>query len=96
MKKVRILIITLITILLVGCTTFAVLYFATDIFRSDKDLFLKYASQIDFKEFINLEEYNNYSKRAKTEGHGNEGEFSIKFSQGDQVINEAIKYSRIR
>ncbi len=95
MKKVQILIITLVTILLIGCVSFAVLYYTTDIFKSNKDLFVKYAGQIDFKNFINLEEYNNYSKRAKTEGHGNEGEFSIKLSQEDQIIDESIKYSRI-
>ena len=52
MKKVQILIITLVAILTLGCATFAVLYFATDTFKSDKALFYKYASQIDLKEFL--------------------------------------------
>ena len=95
MKKVQIVIITIVTILLIGCVTFAILYFATDIFKSDKDLFLKYADQIDLKESINLEGYNNYLKRTETQGHGNEGEFSIKMSQGEQAVSESIKYSRI-
>lgn len=93
MKKVQILIITLVSVLVLGCIGFAVLYFATDIFRTNKQLFAKYSSQINLKEFINLEEYNNYLKRTGTQGHSNEGEFSIKMSQGEQNISETIKYS---
>ena len=95
MKKVQILVITLVTILLIGCVTFAILYFATDIFKSDKDLFLKYVGQIDLKDFIDLEEYSNYLQRTGTQGHGNEGEINIKMSQGEQDTSESIKYSRI-
>lgn len=95
MKKVQILIITLVSILVLGCITFAVLYFATDIFKSDKELFYKYASQMDLKEFIDSEGYNNYLKRTETEGHENEGKFNIKVSQGEQAVSESIKYSRI-
>lgn len=93
MKKIQILIITLVAILTSGCATFAVLYFATDIFKSDKALFYKYASQIDLKEFLDLESYNNYQKRLENEGHGNEGEFTIDLAQGEETINESIKYA---
>ncbi len=95
MKKVQILIITLVSILVLGCVTFAVIYFATDIFKSDKESFYKYASQINLKEFIDLEGYNNYLKRTETEGHANEGAITINVNQGEQSINESIKYLRI-
>ncbi len=95
MKKIQILIIVLVSILVLGCVTFAVVYFATDTFKSDKDLFYKYASQIDLKEFIDLESYNNYLKRTESEGHGNDGEFTINVTQGEQSISELINYSRI-
>lgn len=95
MKKTQILIISLVAVLVLGITSFAVIYFATDTFKSDKDMFYKYAKQMELKEFINLEEYNNYLKRLETQGHGNEGEFSLGFTQGEETIKESIKYSRI-
>lgn len=95
MKKIQILIISLVAILVIGITVFTVIYFATDIFKSDKDMFYKYAKQIELKEFINLGEYNNYLKRLETEGHGNEGEIAINVIQGEQSIKESIKYLRL-
>lgn len=95
MKKIQILIVSLIAVLVLGITVFAALYFATDTFKSDKDIFYKYAKQIELKEFIDLEEYNNYMKRIESEGHGSEGEISIGITQGEQSIKETIKYSRI-
>ena len=94
MKKTQIIIITIALILTLGCVgTFAILYFATDTFKSDKDLFYKYASQIDFKEFIDLESYSAYSERLKTEGHANEGEFTVEFAGLGETVNESIKYN---
>ena len=95
MKKIQTLIITLVIILFLCCTTFAVLYFATDVLKSDKELFYKYAGQMSLKEFVNLEEYNNYQKRLESEGHGNEGELIIDFDLGEEAINESVQYSRI-
>lgn len=95
MKKIQILIISLVAVLVLGITAFAVVYFATDTFKSDKDMFYKYAKQIDLNEFINLESYNNYLKRLESEGHGNEGELSFELAQGEESISESIKYSRI-
>lgn len=95
MKKIQILIISLVATLVLGITVFAALYFATDTFKSDKDLFYKYAKQIELKEFINLEEYNNYIKRLETGGHGNEGEIAINTTIEEETIKETIKYSRI-
>ncbi len=95
MKKTQILIITLVAVLVLAIAAFAIVYFATDTFKSDKDLFYKYAKQMDLKEFINLEEYNNYLKRLETEGHGNEGEISFDVTQGEETIKESVKYSRI-
>ena len=57
MKKIQILIIVLVSILVLGCVTFAVVYFATDTFKSDRDLFYKYAKEGGFKiaYFINMQ-----------------------------------------
>ena len=94
MKKTQIIIITIALVLTLGCVgTFAVLYFATDTFKSEQEMFYKYASQIDFKEFINLDSYNAYSERLKTTGHANEGQFGIELAQGEQTVSESIKYN---
>lgn len=93
MKKTQIIIITIALVLTLGCATFAVVYFATDTFKSEQEMFYKYAGQIDLKEFIDLESYNAYSKRLETEGHANEGAFTIEIAQGEQAISESIKYN---
>jgi len=94
MKKTQIIIITIVLILTLGCVgTFAVLYFATDTFKSDQEMFYKYASQIDLKEFIDLESYNAYTERLETTGHANQGEFSIELAIGEETINESVKYN---
>lgn len=94
MKKTQILIITTAIILTLGCLgTFAVLYFATDTFKSDQEMFYKYASQMDLKQFINLEDYINYSEGLKTRGHANEGEINIELSYGEETLSETLKYN---
>lgn len=94
MKKTQIIIITISLILTLGCVgTFAVLYFATDTFKSEQEMFYKYASQMDLKQFINLENYITYTERLKATGQANEGEFSVEIAQGGQKISEAIKYN---
>jgi len=94
MKKTQIIIITIALVLTLGCVgTFAVLYFATDTFKSEQEMFYKYASQINLKEFIDLESYNAYSEKLKTTGYSNEGDFTIELAQDGQTINESIKYN---
>ena len=95
MKKKQIIMISIIVLVLIlGCVgTFAVLYFATDTFKSEQELFYKYAGKMNLKEFIDLESYNAYSKRVQVEGHANEGEFSIELSYEGETINEAVKYN---
>ena len=94
MKKTQIIIITIALILTLGCIgTFSVLYFATDTFKSDKELFYKYASQIDLKEFFDLESYNTYLQRLKIEGHASEGELTVEFAESEETVSESIKYN---
>lgn len=94
MKKTQIIILIIALVLTLGCAgTFAVLYFATDTFKSEQEMFYKYASQINLKEFIDLENYNAYLERLKTTGYANEGELSIALAQGEQTISESIKYN---
>lgn len=87
MKKVRILIISIVVILLLGFAVFGALYFATDIFKSDKELFYKYANQISLKDFVDLESYNNYLKRIESMPHSNESSVTINLMNQQETIN---------
>lgn len=81
-KKTKILLIIIIVlVLLILLAGGAYAYFATDIFRSDKELFFKYISQIGDPEngFIN-ENLNKYFEKRKKEPFNNQGEFSLNIS----------------
>ena len=74
---------------------FAFAVFATDTFKSDKELFYKYASKIDLNELFDINSYSLYQKRLENEGHANEGAFIIDWAESDNHINESIKYNEI-
>ncbi len=93
MKKVKIIIIALIIVLILAGGVFAVIYFATDTFKSNQELFNKYISQIDLTEIFDAESYSNYITRTQTEAHSNNGELSINITQGEETISEAITYT---
>lgn len=84
-----IIIVLFIVILFAGV---AVAYLATDIFRSDKELFFKYITQIGDQEkgFIN-NDLNQYFEKRKSIAFNNQGEFSVNISNDE---NED-KYSNI-
>lgn len=93
MKKIHVLIITLVIILVLGCVTFAALYFATDIFKTDKEMFYKYIGQINLDSFTNSVENEKYQDRLKAEKYKNEGSVTIKSIIGEQEdINEKFNY----
>ena len=89
-KILLIIIIILFILILFAGVAFA--YFATDIFRSDKELFFKYITQIGEQEkgFIN-NDLNKYFEKRKSVAYNNQGEISVNIS-GDE--NEG-KYDNI-
>lgn len=94
MKKVKILIIILTMVLVLGGATFATLYFATDLLKSDKEMFYKYISQMDLKETVNSNENIDYQERLRTENNTNEGNISIKINaQNEEFINESFDFT---
>ena len=93
MKKMQITIIALAIVLLLGCATFATLYFATDIFKSDKEMFYKYISQIRIGDIIATDEYSRYQERVKNENNTNKGNVSINVKgNNEEVINEEFDF----
>ena len=97
MRKKQIIIISLVAVLVLACITFAILYFATDIFKgksSNKEKFNEYISQMDIKELVDLETLNSNIQRKKEESYSTEGNLSINVSaNGENYINEEFSYS---
>ena len=94
MKKIQIIIISLISILVLGCIAFAALYFATDVFKSDKELFYKNISQMDLSKLMDTAQSTKYQERLKTEKFKNEGSVSIGVNAGEEMnISESFTYT---
>ena len=89
MKKIKVLIIVLISILVVICGILAYLYFGTNTLKSNKKMFNKYISQINLSEFVNFDDYIECVERTVNEPHTNDGNISIKI--GDYV-DESFKF----
>lgn len=78
-KILLIIIIVLVILILLAGGAYA--YFATDLFRSDKELFFKYVSQIgeSKKGFFN-EDLSKYFEKRKKVPFNNQGQFSVNIS----------------
>jgi len=93
MKKIKILIIVLIALIVIGGATFATLYFATDIFKSEQEMFYKYIKQVDLSSFTNFENSEKYLARMKNEKTSNSGNVSVDVVlEGESFINEEYIY----
>ena len=94
MKKVQILIISLVIILVLGCATFATLYFATDIFKSEKEMFYKYISQINITQITDTNFNSNYQTRLQNESYINGGTIDIKVQEdGALSFDESFSFN---
>lgn len=75
-KTLFIIIISLIVLLVVASGIFTYLFLVTDLFKSDKELFLKYAvDMVNNTEEVNLLE--NYNNKKKTTAYENSGTFAV-------------------
>ena len=93
MKKNQILIVSVSLILVIICITLIVVSFATDTFKSDKELFFKYAKQIKFEEITGAQEYPNYLKKLSSQSHNDEGILTVELKDEDENISESIEYT---
>ena len=91
MKKIKILIIILVAVLILTGATFATLYFVTDIFKSNKEMFYKYISQVDLSAFVNADFYENYSNKLKNNKYKENTKITIDYEGKDIAsINKEI------
>ena len=86
MKRVKLLIIILSVVLVLLFTIFALLYFATDIFKksNNKEMFHKYIEQVNLKGFVNDDFKANYSERLKNNKYKENTKITIKYNGEDE------------
>lgn len=96
-RKKRILIIVLILIfilLAISGGIYAFLYFATDILRTDQELFYKYISQnSDIINIIDKQYYKEYTNKINNNVYNNSGEITFTTSKDDKSENEESQLS---
>lgn len=89
-KKI-IIILIIILIILIVCSGVAYAYFATDLFKTDKQIFIKYASQILDKEKGFLDsDLIQYINKKSTTPYTNSGNFSVNIEGPNE---EKFKYT---
>ena len=94
-RKIKMIIIMLIIVLILVFGALAVIYFATDTFKTNKQLFNNYSSQVNLTSFINLKDISNYEGRLLKEAHKSDGKITIALgeSEGEALINEEIDFT---
>lgn len=88
-KKILIIVIVLIVILGLGGATFAYLFMATDIFKSNKELFAKYMSQNieDFQSLGDLKTIQTYKNLSNQDKYESNTDIKMSYSEGGEVSN---------
>lgn len=88
-KKILIMIIVVIAILAIGGGIFAYLFLATDIFKSDKELFSKYISQNieTIQKMENLQTFQIYKKLENENKYESNAKVKVVYSEGGEVSN---------
>lgn len=92
-KKVLIVIIILVIIIVLTIVGIAFTYFATDIFKSNRELFLKYASTLTDERTAFLDSsLGQYYQKLNTTSYENEGELNFQINMPDaQEITEIVE-----
>lgn len=98
-KKVLVIIIVILMLLLIAGGAFAYTYFATDLLRTDKELFFKYFSQIIGEEGFLDNSLDAYNEKKNQTPYENLGELTIAADfpeefgiSADKVNDLSIKY----
>lgn len=96
-KNTKILIILIILVLLIILVAGGVYaYLVTDLFRSDKDIFFKYASKLaDKKQGLIDENLSQYIEKKKTNAYTNEAEFkpNVTAKSGQSEFDNVNKFN---
>ncbi len=90
MKAIKILIFVIIGILIIGFGVGAYVYFYTDTFKTNKEIFYKYASKEQLAKIIDFDSINQTLTRLKSEKSEQNIDATISMTMDDQnVLNNA-------
>ena len=96
MKKSSILIVILILAIFIAGGVFAVLYFTTDTFKSNKEMFYNQVVKTNIiEEFINLEEYNKYYQKQESQIYTNKGTINVEAKNEQGKFSNQIGFNSI-
>lgn len=91
-KNTKILLILIIIIVIIILAGVGILVFATDIFKSDKEMFFKYMADIgDPKKGFIDEELKQYFEKKNNTPYNDEGEFSINILCDPNTLSENLQ-----
>lgn len=91
-KNTKILLILIIIIVIIILAGVGILVFATDIFKSDKEMFFKYMADIgDPKKGFIDEELKQYFEKKNNTPYNDKGEFSINISCDPNTLSENLQ-----
>lgn len=91
-KNTKILLILIIIIVIIILAGVGILVFATDIFKSDKEMFFKYMTDIgDPKKGFIDEELKQYFEKKNNTPYNDEGEFSINISCDPNTLSKNLQ-----
>ncbi|MCL2341985.1 MAG: hypothetical protein FWC53_02855 [Firmicutes bacterium] len=88
MKKLRIIILSAIIVAALACVALAAVYFTTDTFKSNKQLFLKYASQMKVSDLVDTDFYYAYQNKLKASKIEETGSIVAEGSSGGGASEE--------
>ena len=90
-KRIKLIVIITTVIFTLLILTFVLLFTLTDIFKSDKELFFKTASQILNKEddFIDNRIFQYFDKK-KTSPYENQGSYTVNVPQGEGLTQQVL------
>lgn len=88
MKKMRIILLILVGILVLGCAGIAVLFFTTDVFKTNQQIFVKSISKVNIFELANTEGMAKYLKKTETNKYEDKGSLSLSVKQYDEIVLE--------
>jgi len=89
-KKIIVSIIIMLIILLIGGGVFAYVYVTTDIFKSDRQLFAQYFTQIVSEDGFIDKRINDFSEKKQQIPYENSGEITVHVEYPDEEIDTTI------
>lgn len=90
-KKIIIPILVILILLLIAGGAFAYVYMATDLLKTDKEVFFKYFSQITAEDGLIDKRINDFNEKKKQNSYKNNGEITAEVEYPDESLSQIIE-----